>query len=110
MKDALLTHDSALTVIERAQSDPEFARALLDEAATLFVNGEPGTARIVLRDLVEATVGFDTLATETSMPIARLRSMLSKAGSPSMDTVASILMVVRTRLGVDLQVHVNAAA
>ena len=29
-----------------------FARSLLDEAATLFHNGEPEAARILLRDLV----------------------------------------------------------
>ena len=35
-------------VIERAKT---FAKALLDEAATLFLSGEPETARLILRDL-----------------------------------------------------------
>jgi len=39
---------------ERAERDPAFAKALLDEAATLFLNGEPETARLLLRDLVKA--------------------------------------------------------
>ncbi|WP_255325561.1 MULTISPECIES: hypothetical protein [Rhodanobacter] len=29
-------------------------RALLDVAASLFLNGDPATARVVLRDLVNA--------------------------------------------------------
>jgi hypothetical protein len=42
-------------VVERAQRDAAFAATLRDEAVMLFLNGEPDTARIVLRDLVNAT-------------------------------------------------------
>ena len=56
--------------MERVQSDPTFAQALLDEAATLFLNGEPETARLMLRDLVNATLGFEQLAMLTAKPIA----------------------------------------
>ena len=55
-----LTHNFQQTVVERGRRDPAFARAMLDEAATLFLNGEPDTARLILRDLVNATVGFTT--------------------------------------------------
>ena len=48
------------TVVERVERDPDFAKALLDEAATLFLSGEPDTARLILRDLVNATVGFES--------------------------------------------------
>ena len=61
-----LTRDFKQSVLERVQRDPEFARALLDEATTLFLNGEADTARLVLRDLVNATVGFEALAAETA--------------------------------------------
>ncbi len=40
-----LTRDFKQTVVERVRRDPAFARALLDEAATLFLNGEPDAAR-----------------------------------------------------------------
>ena len=30
-------------------------QALLDEAVTLFFNGEPDTSKLILRDLVNAT-------------------------------------------------------
>lgn len=35
-----LTRDFKKSVIERVEWDPRFARALLDEAAPLFLNGE----------------------------------------------------------------------
>jgi hypothetical protein len=54
--DMLPTRDFKQTIIERVQRDPEFARAPLDEAATLFLNGEADAARFVLRDLVRFDV------------------------------------------------------
>ena len=63
-----LTRNFKETVIQRVQSDSTFAQALLDEAATLFLNGEPETARLILRDLVNATIGFEQLAALTAKP------------------------------------------
>ena len=105
-----LTRDFRRTVVERVQRDPEFARALLDEAATLFLNGEAETARLVLRDLVNATVGFEMLASETAKPAKSLHRMLSKNGNPTMDNLAAILGVVRKKLGVELQARTVRAA
>jgi hypothetical protein len=47
-----LTRDYQETLDERVKKDPEFARALLDEAFTLFLDGEHETARLTLRDLI----------------------------------------------------------
>jgi len=54
-----LTRDFKETVAARVQGDPAFAQALLDEAITLFVNGEPESAKLILRDLENAPVGFN---------------------------------------------------
>lgn len=105
-----LTRSFKKTVAERAQRDPAFAQALLDEAATLFLNGEPEAARVILRDLVNATVGFEELARETTKPSKSLHRMLSASGNPSMDNLASIFAVIRAKLGVDIQVHAVRAA
>jgi DNA-binding phage protein len=104
-----LTRDFKQTIVERIARDPEFAKALLDEAATLFLNGEPDTARLILRDLVNATVGFEELAVETAKPAKSLHRMLSKTGNPTMDNLAAILRVVRKKLGVDITAHSVAA-
>ncbi|MAM38983.1 MAG: transcriptional regulator [Erythrobacter sp.] len=101
----MLTRDFKDTVKERAARDPDFAKALLDEAATLFLNGEPHIARLVLRDLVNASVGFEELAVETKRPSKSLHRMLSEKGNPSMDNLADIFGALRKRLGVQLQAH-----
>jgi DNA-binding phage protein len=105
-----LTREFKRTVVERVQRDPAFAKALLDEAATLFLNGEADTARLVLRDLANATVGFGRLAIETGKPVKSLHRMLSKDGNPTMDNLAAIVGVVRKRLGVTIQARAVKAA
>ena len=45
---------------------PVLAQALLDEAIYLFLNGEPETARLILRNLVNATIEFEELPHEIS--------------------------------------------
>ena len=98
-----LTRDFKLTVIERVTREPAFAQALLDEAATLFLNGEPDTVRLVLRDLVNATLGFEQLATQTAKPSKSLHRMLSAQGNPSMDNLAAIFRAIRERLNLNIE-------
>jgi DNA-binding phage protein len=105
-----LVQDHRETIVKRVQRDAAFARALLDEAATLFVNGEPNTARLVLRDLVSGAIGFEALAGDMGLPSRSLRRMLSEAGNPRMDEVAAVLTAVRRRLGVSLEVRAVEAA
>lgn len=105
-----LTRSHKQTIADRIRRDPDFAKALLDEAATLFLNGEPDTARLVLRDLVNATVGFEALAVETTKPAKSLHRMLSRNGNPTMDNLVAILGVIRKRLGVEIQAHAVEAA
>lgn len=100
-----LTRDFKQTVKDRAISDPAFAKAMLDEAATAFLNGEPQVARLILRDLVNASVGFETLAVQTDRPSKSLHRMLSENGNPSMDNLAAIFGVVGKCLGVQLKAH-----
>jgi DNA-binding phage protein len=105
-----LTRDFKETVKDRATREPAFAKAMLDEAATAFLNGEPHVARLILRDLVNASVGFEDLATETNRPSKSLHRMLSEKGNPSMDNLAAIFGAVRKRLGVALEAHGVEAA
>lgn len=105
-----LTRDFKETVVARVRRDPAFAKALLDEAATLFLNGEPHAARLVLRELVNATVSFERLATVTGIPSKSLHRMLSANGNPNMDNVAAIFDALRQRLKVDLRARSVVAA
>ena len=105
-----LTRNFKKTVVARIERDPAFAKALLDEAATLFLSDEPETARVILRDLVNATLGFEQLAKMTETPSKSLHRMLSPKGNPSMDNLAAIFGAIGSRLKVGLRVQTIRAA
>jgi DNA-binding phage protein len=69
------------------------------------LSDEPETARLILRDLVNATLGFEQLAVLTDKPSKSLHRMLSPKGNPSMDNLAAIFGAVRARLKVDIEVR-----
>lgn len=104
-----LTRDFKETVAARVQSDPAFAQALLDEAITLFVNGEPESAKLILRDLVNATVGFEALADELHKPAKSLHRMLSKSGNPTMSNISAVFAAIKRELEVKVHTQVVIA-
>lgn len=101
-----LTRDFKETIVARVKRDPAFVRALLDEASSLFLNGDPETARLILRDLVNATIGFEALAAEMETPVKSLHRMLSERGNPSMNNIAAIFKTVSKSLHVQIKTGV----
>jgi DNA-binding phage protein len=93
-----LTREFKNTVISRVEKDPSFANELLLEATTLLISGEAETARVILRDLVNATIGFEQLAKVTDVPSKSLHRMLSAKGNPSMDNLAAIFGAVSSHI------------
>jgi DNA-binding phage protein len=104
-----LTRDFKETVAMRVQSDPAFAQALLDEAITLFINGEPESAKLILRDLVNATVGFEALAEEIHKPAKSLHRMLSKSGNPTMSNISAVFAAIKRALKVEVYTEIVMA-
>ncbi len=106
----VLTRDYQETINKRVKQDPELAKALLDEATSLFLNGEPDTARLILRDLVNSTIGFEELAIQTSKPSKSLHRMLSAKGNPTMDNLTAIYSVLRKELNVNIRVKITSCS
>lgn len=75
----------------------------------LFLDGEPDTAKLVLRDLVNATVGFESLAEEIHKPAKSLHRMLSASGNPTMTNISSIFAAIKKNLRVQVRTKVVAA-
>ena len=66
-------------------------------------------ARLILRDPINATIGFEQLALLTAKPRKSLHRMLSSAGNPSMDNLAAIFDAIRECLNVSFEAHSVAA-
>ena len=105
-----MTRDFKQTVTARVETDPAFTAALLDEALSLFLNGEPDVARLVLRDLVNATVGFETLALQVEKPSKSLHRMLSAKGNPTMDNLTKIIGTLRNTLRLNIEVRTTPSS
>jgi DNA-binding phage protein len=100
-----LTRDYKQTIQERAKRDPDFAAQLMNEAVTSFLAGEPEVARIILRELVNSTIGFELLAEVLDKPSKSIHRMLSPKGNPTMDNLTGILSILQEKL--DFQVEVK---
>jgi DNA-binding phage protein len=99
-----LTRDFKASIRDRAQADPEFRSALLVEAAQALIDGEPEVTKAVLRDYVNATVGFDHLSRKVRIPKKSIMRMLSKSGNPSTSNMTLILAYLNRQEGLKLKV------
>lgn len=99
-----LTRSFKETVKARAERDPAFRDALLTEAVDQFLAGDLATGKAVLRDYINATMGFERLAAETGSSSKSLMRMLSPAGNPTADNLFNVLHTVQIAAGVHLAV------
>ena len=99
-----LTREFRETVYDRAQHDSKFRKALLTEAVNAYLNGDEGTGKAVLRDVVNATIGFERLAADLKKPSKSLHRMLGPSGNPSTANFFAILQVLQKRVGIRLTV------
>jgi len=97
-----LTRTFRDTVKARADSDPEFRAALLKEAVDLMLAGEVATGKAVLRDYINATIGFTELAAEVGKPSKSLMRMFGPKGNPSADSLFAVLKSLQKSSGVHL--------
>ena len=99
-----LTRSFKETVKARADCDPAFRDALLTEAVDQFLAGETATGKAVLRDYINATIGFERLAVETGTSSKSLMRMLSPTGNPTADNLFAVLRTVQKAAGLNLAV------
>ena len=103
-----LTRDFKATVAARAQRDPRFREALFTEAINAYLGGDTVAGKAILRDLVNATVGFEELAAEIKKPSKSLHRMLVPHGNPSTENFFGIVSALQKKTRVRL--HVTAKA
>ncbi len=102
-----LTHDFKETIRARAQRDAKFRQALLREAVELFLSGDLTTGKAVLRDYVNATLGFQLLEDQTQIPAKSLMRMLGPKGSPSAANLSNILTALQKAEGVRFELSLR---
>ena len=93
----------------KIKSEPEFRQALFQEAVQTLIEGDVRTARIVLRDFINATIGFPALAKATGIPVKSLMRMFGPSGNPTAANLSEVIRVLQKKTGVHLEVRATAA-
>ena len=103
-----LTRDFRETVVARVQRDPRFREALFTEAMNAYLGGDTAAGKAILRDLVNATIGFEELAAELNKPSKSLHRMLAPRGNPSTENFFGIVSALQKKARVKLRVTAKA--
>lgn len=99
-----LTREFKETIKARAERDPAFLEALLIEAIELFLDGDVETGKAVLRNCINATIGFEELAEEIGTPSKSLMRMLSVKGNPRANNLFAVIGHLQKATGVHIAV------
>jgi len=77
-----LTRDFKETIQARIKKDPAFRNELLREGIECFLSGDLETGKTILRDYINATIGFENLSNLTQKPAKSLMRMFGPRGNP----------------------------
>ena len=102
----VLTRSFKETIKARVQREPGFRDALLTEAIEQFLGGDIEVGKAILRDYINATIGFEQLAAKVGKPPKSLMRMLGPAGNPTASNLFSVLRTVQETAGIHLSVAV----
>ena len=99
-----LTRDFRQTVQARVRKDEKFRRGLLRDAIEAFLAAEAALGREILRDFINATVGFPALARKTGIHVKTLHQMFGPRGNPTATNLFHIINCLQEQEGVQLRV------
>src|SRR5436305_11358328 len=77
-----LTREFKETVQARIRADRKYRKELLREGVECLLAGELETGKSILRDYINATIGFEELSRRTKRPAKSIMRMLSPSGNP----------------------------
>jgi DNA-binding phage protein len=104
-----LTRDFRETVQARVRRDPAFRKGLLRDAIEVLLAGEVALGKELLRDYINATVGFPELATQTKLHVKTLHQMFGPKGNPTTTNLFAIVAYLQRQEGIRLEVRSSRA-
>jgi hypothetical protein len=104
-----LTRDFKETVKARADRDPAFRAELLREGVETFLSGDVETGKAILRNYINATVGFIPLGKAVHIEPKSIMRMLGPSGNPAAHNLFEIIAYLQEQEGVHLQVNAAVA-
>jgi hypothetical protein len=104
-----MTMDSVRERVKsRIRTDDAFGDAIFSEAIEVLLANDMATAKSVLFDFIDATIGFEELAIQSAMPPDALRDMFSLSGDPSAGELFRVLAILQQHQGIQFEVSTAA--
>lgn len=89
----------------RIRHEPEFTGIMLEEAVACLLKNDVITAQLMLRDITNCTIGFQTLAQATGIMEKSLMRMLSVKGNPQAKNLFQIIYALQQLNEVRLEIR-----
>lgn len=103
-----LTREFRETIQARVRRDAAFRKELLRESVESFLSGDIETGKAVLRDYINATVGFAELAELTNHSPKSLMRMFGPSGNPQARNLFEIVEYLQRKERVRFKVAAAA--
>ena len=103
----VLTEDFRQTILRRARRDAGFRVALLQEAIECIAAGELEVGKSMLRNHINASLGFDALGAAIGKSPKSVMRMFGPKGNPTSANLSNILACLQEREGVCFSVRTH---
>ena len=99
-----LTRDFKETIMEELRARRGLRDAMLCEATDCLLGGELEIGKSILRDIINATIGFEALSAEVDIPVKSLMRMLGPKGNPQARNLFAVIGALQKDAGIELRV------
>ena len=100
-----LTRNLKETIRARIKRDPAFREELFKEGIECLLSGDVETGKAVLRDYINATVGFQEVGGWTAKSPKSLMRMFGPNGNPQARNLFEVIGCLQEREGFHLKVQ-----
>ena len=101
----VLTRDFKDSIKDRVTRDTAFREELLKEGIECLLTGDLDTGKAVLRNYINATIGFDALGSATDRSPKSLMRMFGPKGNPQARNLFEIIAHLQEHEGIHLKVR-----
>jgi DNA-binding phage protein len=105
-----LTSSFRQTIQARVRRDPVFRKGLLTDAIESLLSGELALGKAMLRDYINATVGFPKVAERTKLHVKTIHQMFGPRGNPTARNLFEIVAYLQGAEGLRFEVRPARAA
>jgi DNA-binding phage protein len=105
-----LTREFKDTVQARIVRDRKYRKELLREGVECFLAGDLDTGKAILRDYINATIGFEELSRRTRRPAKSLMRMLGPNGNPQARNLFDVIRHLQRAEGLHFELSLKTVS